>query len=533
MSVRANSESRTLAAVITERAERQADRIALTDGEGTEVTYGEAFERGQRISAGLSALGIEAEQTALLMLDNSLDYCLTLIGMHLYRQIEVPVNTAYKGGVLVHTINDSGASAILIEARYLDRLAEIADETPNLRTAIVRGEVPAEHGLDPRIELVAFDSLSEHDPEPLPRVAERDILAILYTSGTTGRSKGVLVPNAHGWGCYQPRFWSGEQLAETVLVTQPLFHLSGQWAGMAYAFHGGGTAVIRPGFHASTFWEEVRDNGCTQTLLLGAVANFLHRQPERENDADNPLARAIMIPVIPEVDEFAKRFGVSIGSAYGLTEGSAPVVAPYGEARPQSCGRVRAGFEVRVVDERGYEVPDGEVGEMTIRADEPWMTMAGYHNNPQATVEAWRDLRLHTGDAMLRNPDGTFRFVDRRKDALRRRGENVSSFEVEAEINAHDAVVESAVFGVPSEHTEDEIMAAVVLKPDRETTPEQLLEHLVKRLPYFMVPRYLEFVDELPKTPTQKIRKAALRERGVTEGTWDRVAAGIEVTRDS
>lgn len=527
------AEPRTLAWLLSRRAEDSSDQVALSDGQGETLTYSEVYEAGSAISAGLKALGVAEQEPVLLMLDNHLDYCVALAGMHLHRQIEVPVNTAYKGGVLAHAINDSTASVMVIEDRYLERLAAIADELEHLKTVIVRGETPSSGDRPGDLDVIGFEELSEHSPQDPPSVSERDILAILYTSGTTGRSKGVLVTHAHAWGCYQPRFWSGEQVAEKVLVTQPLFHLSGQWAGAAYAYHGGGTAVVRPGFHVSRFWQEVTDNGCTQTLLLGAVANFLYSQPAREDDAANSLERAIMIPVIPEMEAFAERFGVDVGSAYGLTEGSAPVVAPYGRARPNECGWARPGFEVSVVDDDGYVVADGEAGEATIRADDPWMIMAGYYNNPEATVAAWRDLRLHTGDELVRNVDGSFRFIDRRKDAIRRRGENVSSFEVEAEINTHDAVLECAVVGVPSEHVEDEIKAVIVCKPGAAPDERGMIEYLVERLPYFMVPRYLEFVDELPKTPTQKVQKSALRELGVTDSTWDRQAAGIEVTRDS
>jgi crotonobetaine/carnitine-CoA ligase len=239
-----------------------------------------------------------------------------------------------------------------------------------------------------------------------------------------------------------------------------------------------------------------------------------------------------MVPTVAERDAFEARFGVEVGSAYGLTEGSTPIVARYGEATPGGCGRVRAGFQVRLVDEHDNEVDPGVGGEALIRAERPWDTMLGYHARPEATAAAFRNLWLHTGDRLARDEHGVYTFLDREKDAIRRRGENVSSFEVEAELNRHDAVLESAVIAVPSSDTEDEIKAVVVCKPGTRVTPEALIEHLRDGLPYFMVPRYLEFLDALPKTPTEKILKSDLRAAGITESTWDREAHGIRVARE-
>jgi crotonobetaine/carnitine-CoA ligase len=527
-------EKRTIASLINQGAERWPDRPALIDDETT-YSYGEVRHRALKIAGGLEALGVGWQDAVLLMLDNSLDYCLAFLATNLSGIVEVPVNTAYKGQILAHVINNSGAKVMVLEEAYLGRIATIASELKHLETLVIRRRAGIDRANVGELKLraVAFAELTGHAPASVVTVEPWDLLGILYTSGTTGQSKGVRVTQAHSWDCYRPSHWDAAGHQEVVLVTQPLFHLGGQWAGVSYAMHSGGTAVIQPGFSASRFWEQVRKFGCTQTLMLGAVANFLYRQEPRPDDRDHSLARVIMIPVIPEVADFKARFGVEVATAYGLTEGSSPIVSRYGEAVPGFCGRPRAEYEVRIVDEHDQDVPVGATGEAVIRPQQPWFTMDGYHDMPSATVAAWRNLWLHTGDAMSCDANGLYRFVDRRKDAIRRRGENVSSFEVEAEINRHPAVLESAVVAVPSEHTEDEIMAVIVLKPNETVDPADLTRFLIDRLPYFMVPRYLQFVAELAKTPTQKIQKEALRASGVNESTWDRERAGIRVTRDS
>ncbi len=282
---------------------------------------------------------------------------------------------------------------------------------------------------------------------------------------------------------------------------------------------------------AIAFWDEVRAHDVTYTLLLDAMAQMLLSRPERPDDADNPLEVACLVPLPPDLDGFCRRFGVESAAVFAMTESGAPIVAPPGTVVPGSAGRERPGYRVKVVDEHDHEVPPAVVGELVVRPEEPATTMEGYHGLPEQTLHTFRNLWLHTGDAFSRDEAGQFYFSDRIKDALRRRGENISSFEVESVVNGHPAVAESAVVAVPSELTEDELKVAVVLCPGAALDPAELIEHLVPRMPYFTVPRYVEILEELPKTPTQKVQKAVLRARGLTAGTWDREAHGITVGR--
>jgi carnitine-CoA ligase len=522
---------RTVSAVLDSALAAHPDKLALRSPDEA-YTYAQAHDRALALAGGVLGLGAERPDPVLLMLDNHLDFVLAWLGLALTGLVEVPVNTAYKGRMLAHLVNDSRARMLVVEERYCERVAAVAGELERLETVVVRGG-DGEALRDSGLRAVPFAEVEGGSPASRVEVAPRDIVGVMYTSGTTGPSKGVLVPHAHAYGYSTPAAYGAAAADDTTVVTLPLFHIGGQWAGVYNALIAGASAVVLPGFSASEYWDQATRYGCTFTLLLGAMADFLWRQPPRDSDADVSMRRVIMVPVIAEVDEFAARFGVEVGTAYGLTEGSSPIVADFGAARPKRCGRPREDFDVRLVDENDMEVQRGEVGELILRPHDPWSVMAGYLGRPEATTESWRNLWLHTGDAMYQDEEGEFVFVDRMKDAIRRRGENVSSFEVEAAILEHPTVAQAAVVAVSSEHTEDEIKAVVVPAEGESVDPEELLRFLVDRLPYFMVPRYVELADDLPRTPTEKIRKQVLRDAGVTERTWDREEAGIKVSRES
>ena len=292
--------------------------------------------------------------------------------------------------------------------------------------------------------------------------------------------------------------------------------------------------MIRESFSTDDFWDDVGRWGATHAIVLPPMAYFLLRQPETPQDADNPMRTVVMAPVIPEVDTFKRRFGVEVYTTYNMTEINCPIVRPEEPCNSnnhQSCGRVRDGVEVRIVDANDQVVPPNTPGEMIVRA-EPWALNDGYWNMPDKSLEAWRNGWFHTGDAFTYDEEGNYYFVDRAKDYIRRRGENISSFEVEAAVNEHPDVLESGAVAVPSDEGEDEVKIAVVLNPGIEFAPEGLIEFLIPRMPRFAIPRYVEVWEELPKTEaTARIQKAKIRERGVSEDTWDRVAAGVELPK--
>jgi crotonobetaine/carnitine-CoA ligase len=353
----------------------------------------------------------------------------------------------------------------------------------------------------------------------------------MYTSGTTGVSKGVLVSQAHAYTYASREDEERPRRADRVLVTLPLFHLAGQWYGVYQALIARAQCVLEPAFSVSRFWPLVREHGITVTVLLGAMAELLQQQPPQPDDADNPLELAIMAPLASDVSGFRARFGIEPAAVYGMSEVGAVLSGPPETIVGGEAGFPRDGYRLRLVGEDGAEVATGEIGELWVRPDHPETVLAGYHHLPEKTAETIRDGWVHTGDAFRRDGEGRYFFADRMKDALRRRGENISSFEVERVVNEFPAVYESAVVAVPSSLTEDEIKVVVVPRPGEHIDPTALTHFLIERLPYFMVPRYVQTADELPRTPTQKVIKHLLRDDRAGSDLWDREAAGIVLRR--
>jgi crotonobetaine/carnitine-CoA ligase len=519
---------RTTAAVLAKQVARRPDAIALVGADGTQMTYQDVGRRSQGIASGFRRLGVSRHEMVLLFLDNHLDNVLAWLGTTVGAMVSVPINSAFKGEMLAYVINESQASVIVIEGGWIERLTAIADQLPLLQTVVVRGG----NGemLPQRFTVARLDDIYDCDPQPLEPPAVWDLASMLFTSGTEGRSKGVLCPHGHAFSmaCYPPL----QSPDEVVLVALPLFHAAGLWAGVYNALRCGATAVVMGQFSVSTFWEQVRGYRCTTTILMGGMLDFLGLAEPTPRDRDHTLSLAAVLPAPRDPTTVTARFGFQISSAYGLTEAGTVVVTAPGHDVPGSCGTPRPFIELRLVGDHDEDVPPGTVGEIVLRSNEPWSMMLGYHQRAEATVAVWRNLWLHTGDAAWMDPDtGHLFYVDRRKDSLRRRGENVSSFEVEQHILERSEIVAAAVVAVAGEHTEDELKAVLVLREGASFDPNEMLRDLYHRMPYFMVPRYFEVVDSLPRTPTHKVMKHRLRTAGVTAATWDATAAGFRVTR--
>ena len=434
---------------------------------------------------------------------------------------------------MAHIINNSCASVILMDDEFIDRIERVADDLDKLQLVVITG---TQHSSKPHstlesaLDVLSLEELYQKDDSALEaNPAYHDLVAVMYTSGTTGPSKGVMVTHAHA---YEYALGVAELLelkaGDIYYNPLPLFHIAGQWAAVYACLIAGATVVVSGKFSLERFWSEVREHRCTCTFLLGAMANWLYRQPARDDDHDNPMQRLLVVPLLTEIEDFKQRFGVKVSTTWGSTEINVPTRSSFTLANNKTCGWVTEDrYEVRIVDENDQELPPGQAGEAVVRSKEPWILMAGYWNNPEATARAWRNQWVHTGDMLMKDEQGNLYFVDRTKDAIRRRGENISSMEVENEINAHEDVLECAVVPVASEYTEQEVMAVIVPKHGAAIDPLELIRFLEPRMAHFMLPRYIDLVEALPKTATGKIQKFALRERGLTPTTWDREQAGV------
>ena len=534
-----------LGAVLAKQGAALRDKPYVQFQDDPPLTFGDMDTRANRVANALSGLGVQRDERVLLMMPNSVEFLDAWFGINRLGAVMVPINTAYKSGFLEHVINNAAANGsarvMFIEREFVPVLQASEDRVPHLETVIVRNPKGSKTDLPSfsRLRAVSFDSLLDApDTAAQVPVDYHDIGAIMYTSGTTGPSKGVLMPHAH-------LYLYGHAKIEAIRLTpddvyyccMPLFHANALLMQVYSALIVGCRLVLARTFSASRWLDDVRRYGATVTNTLGVMTEFIYRQPPRAEDRDHRLRVIVAVPIAPEWGEaFQQRFNTKLLEVYGMTEVNIPTYMPYDAGlRNHSCGKVLdEWFEMAIIDpETDEELPPNTVGEMVVRPKEPWAFMAGYHAMPEKTVEAWRNFWFHTGDAGTRDEEGYYYFVDRMKDCIRRRGENISSYEIEQVLNDHPAVAESAAVAVKSTISggEDEVKACVLLRPEIQLQPEELLDYCQKRMPYFAVPRYVEFVSNMPKTPTEKLRKHILREAGITPETWDREAAGYVVRR--
>ncbi|PKH99722.1 AMP-binding protein [Glaciecola sp. 33A] len=510
-------------------AQEAPDKVYVRFEDGDTWTYAELKERVVKTAVGFQKLGVQQGETVAVWLPNGPDALLSFYALNYIGAIFVPFNTAFCGNMLHHVIDNSDAKIIVVHKDLAPRLTEI--DLAKLKVQILcGGTCDTDTGLESHI----FNDLKAFPDElmPLVRAIEPwDPQSIIYTSGTTGPSKGVLSSYLHMYSNAGPESWPMVTREDRYLVAAPFFHIGGMAPPFVMLVRGASFALLS-GFSTDTFWASAKQSQATVVFLLGVMATFLMKQPPSSNDKEHGVMKAFMVPLSDDAPAFTERFGIDIYTIFNMTEISSPIVSEPNPTVRGTCGKVRPGVDVRLVDGNDCEIPVGQVGEMIIRTDRPWGMNSGYYKNSEATAEAWRNGWFHTGDAFRQNEDGYFYFVDRIKDAIRRRGENISSFEVEVEVCSHPAIREAAAIGVPSEATEDDVMVIIALVEHATIELTALCEFLVKRMPYYMVPRYIRIVDTLPKTPTQKVQKAQLRSEGVTTDTWDRDKSGLRLKRE-
>jgi crotonobetaine/carnitine-CoA ligase len=534
-----------LAEILRRRAEEHPDRDYLKFAGGPWVSYGQVNARANRVANALIARGVQRGESVSVMLPNCEEFLPVWYGILKAGAVMSSINTAYKGDFLSWTINLVEARKLIIADAYLDRLDLIKDELPLLAHVIVFQQ-GAQEGPDPVLPWEPLAALMEaSDAEPDVPYAWTDDARIMFTSGTTGRSKGVIKQNAADYFSARGLLEvvsatagkSVESLAEdTFFSCLPLFHSNAQVLSGYPALVAGGRVAYVERFSSSQFWQQVIDAEATIFNSIGAVSYFIWNIPASDLDRAHRVHTCFAAPAPRDIyDKFQERFGVKFIEGYGLTEtGMATYMDPTRPPVPGSMGTANPGYEVTIV-EPGTDkpLPPETPGEIVVDMKIPNIVMRAYYGMPEKTAEDFRNLKLHTGDLGRMDADGYFYFMDRVKDYIRRRGENVSSMEVERQVSGHPGIKEAAAIGVKAGEgasSEDEIMIVCIAEGDRPD-PAELTHWLAERMPYFMVPRYIRFVDQLPKTPTERVQKVKLREEGITGDTFDREAAGIQVKR--
>jgi crotonobetaine/carnitine-CoA ligase len=528
----------TLPQVVDQQAERRPAETCLHVGP-VQITCEQLAERSIRAANTLAGLGIGHGDRVAIFMETAPEWLDAWFGAARLGAVAVPVNTAFRGDFLANQLRGSGTKLVVLDEALVPRLRAVASEIPELQAVLVRrsteGTAP-DLALPPALQVETAAVLLEGDGGIVsggraPTWDEPG--AIMYTSGTTGPSKGALASHQYliAAGRSIAASWHIEP-GEVVYGPLPLFHISciGTVLGPLTS---GAAGALDPVFSVTRCWDRIREVNAVGALLAGAMVRMLVNLPPDPGDRDLPLRFISAAPVPDDLyPVIERRYGCRILTSYGMTEAFPLTLAGVGDDLvPGTSGRANPNFEVAVFDDDDQLVPPGTVGEIVCRPRRPHVMFDGYLGQWEATVQRWRNLWFHTGDLGRLDAGGSLTFVDRKKDALRRRGENISSFEVEQAVLRHAAVAASAVVGVPSELGEDDVMVCLVLKPGHELLFDEFLDFCVERLPYFAVPRYVEVFEELPMNASGKILKAELRARGVTPATWDREAAGHVVRR--
>lgn len=506
------------------------DRTLVVFADGTGWSYAEAQRRALARAAGLRDLGVAPGDRVLVWLPNGPDALVTWFATNLLGASFVPLNTAARGPMLASIVSRTGARVIVAHGDLLPRLEEAGGRLAGALVSLGPCDLPAVGGVAVR----AHDVL-DRDATGLVLPPDRkpwDVQSIIFTSGTTGESKGVLSSYFHLYTVAEV-LHGHMSSADRILVNAPLFHVGGTGAVTAALIHRGSVALV-DGFRAAEFWPLIERTECTMTSgLLGSMAPYLAKFGSAAVRSSNRLRRTHFYPVSDETIALARDFDFEYYSGYGMTELPLVLVTDLNTTLKGSCGRPRSGVECRLVDEHDQEVQTGQPGELIARTDHPWSFCTGYDGMPDATLRAWHNGWFHTGDLLRQDAEGNYYFVDRLKDAIRRRGENISSHEVEEAVRRHPDVSDAAAVAVHGEFGEDEVLLVVAYRdPQSAPAPETLFRFVQPLLPHFALPRFVREVEQFPMTPTGKIRKQQLREEGITPDTWDRVRAGIRVTRD-
>lgn len=527
-----NLEDRHLGRALSMQAEQQPDATFIMFGE-TRYTFAEANQRVNELAAGFAELGLEQESRIAFYMGSAPEVVFLALAANKLGAMWVPINGDYKGSWLSETINRSRPHILVTDAEHAARVAQVRDDL-ELKHLVVLGDNSA------LPESTPFDSLyREGAAEPdMIGMTYGDTSAVLWTSGTTGRSKGVMQSHNVWFNAVESgdaQF--GTQDGDVIYSVLPMYNSAAWVTSILRSLIVGVPLAVDPAFSVSNFWERVDYYGATQSFTVGAMHIFLWNTPEKPDDAKHSLRKLMAVPMPPDIAEpFSKRFNLELmPQGLGQSEAMQLVVTMPGQAAPPpgSCGLPSPALEARLVDDDGNDVPDGEAGELWVKPLKPYVIFSGYFDDPEATAKAFEGEWYKTGDMLRKKDDGYYYFADRKKDAVRLKGRNISTFEVELVAKKHPGIADCAAFGVPSDilESETELKLDVILRPGVQLSEQELAQYINDNAPYFFVPRFIEFVDELPYTPTNKVQKFKLRDKGLTAKTWDAQAAGFKAER--
>jgi crotonobetaine/carnitine-CoA ligase len=480
---------------------------------GGKLTYADLTHRACEHAGRYVTLGVRSGDIVPTLLSDVGTSVATWFGLMRMGATWAPINTEFRGEQLVHALNLMEARLLIASRVYLDSVLELLPSLAHLRQiVVVDSDPPASRH---NVQIRRWESIDTSAVPAIAAISRSDVAMIQFTSGSTGISKAVQL--SHGYLVGQARLASRNfdmRPDDVIYCPFPLYHWDATIGSVMGALVTGATAALATRFSASRFWDDIRTFDATMFDFMGATLSFLQSRPASERDRQHRVRLAWGLPMPDFRLDFEKRFGFPLIEGYGSTEGGVCVFQKIGERYPQgSCGKVAPEFELRLVGEGGIDVPTGDVGEIVTRPHDRTLMMNGYLGMPQANAAVFRDGWYHSGDLGRLDAEGNLYFVGRCKDIIRRRGENISAYEIEREIENHPDVLEAAAFGVPSPVTEEDVAVAVVLRSGAALSREALREYCSGRMARYMIPEHVLFLETLPRTPSEKVAKAQLKKR--------------------
>ncbi len=526
----------TVAEIFRRTATTSPDKTFLAHPEASDVSYGAFLRQSEALARHLASLGLQKGDRLAILAPAGLPTLHGWMAAALGGFIDVTLHPNQRGAPLAHAFDMAQPKALLVAEDHLERVLEINPFATTQYEVILIGGSGERPPRSDGLRLHSYEAFLTGGKGALDAPDKHDIASIIFTSGTTGPAKAVLLPHAQvALLAWITATETGMTPEDRFYAVHPLNHIAGKFMAVLATAATGGTVCMDNSFAPERWIERIHETGATLTIAHGPMIEMIHNRPPSALDNSHSMKRMMCCPLPSAIGgDFTARFNLRSIEMWGMTEVGCPCWTSQQESFVTgSCGRVlQDWFEMKVLDpQTDLPVPSGEAGEFCVRPRLPWTAMQGYSQQPDAYISAWRNQWFHTGDSGYVDADGNFFFIDRMGDRIRRRAENISSYEIEAAANSYPGIRESAAVGVPSAYEGDSDILLVIVSEGEAPAPEALLRHLLEKLPHFMVPRYIRTIPSLPRTPTNKVRKQMLRDEGITEDTWDRSANNISLRR--